>query len=253
MRSFSHFVCSSAALFLACAPTEAPRTASPEQPKTPASAPSPIIEAQSPETVSTLPPTSTPEDDSLPFEDLRDSLSVPGNPEPGVPMTFPNICPGEGCRYGTWIACKPITALSEARAGAPVAFTLHRGDTLVSLTGNQVVERAGKVVFRDTVRVRTAELARYLFTPADTLYPLSYDGEGLGTWYFHGRVGGGTWFFNENNARGQPDPGIVVARERITRWWVQARNRDGKEGWFESRSGMVWDPRSHYADGCPIS
>jgi hypothetical protein len=167
-------------------------------------------------------------------------------------MTFANVCPGEGCSYGTWIACKPITALSEARSDAPVAFTLRPGDTLVSLTGNQVVERAGKIVFRDTVRVRTAEMSRYLFTPADTLYPLAYDGEGLGTWYFHGRVGGGTWFFNEGGARGQPEPGIAVVRERITRWWVKARNHDGKEGWFEFLSGMVWDPTSHYADGCPV-
>ena len=168
-------------------------------------------------------------------------------------MIFADVCPGEGCHYGIWIACRPITALSEARADASVAFTLHSADTLVSLTGNQIVERAGKIVFRDTVRVRTEELSRYLFTPADTLYPLSYDGEGLGTWFFHGRVGGGTWFFNENNARGQPDPAIVVARERITRWWVKARNHDGKEGWFEFKSGMVWDPTSHYADGCPVS
>ena len=192
------------------------------------------------------------EEDSLPFEELRDSLSVPDNPEPTIPIVFADICPGEGCRYGTWIACKPIAVLSESRLDAPVIFALSRGDTLISLTGNEVVERAGKIVFRDTVRVRTDGWSRYLFTPADTLYPLAYDGEGLGSWYFHGRLGAGTWFFNEYG-HSQPDPGIVVVRAWLTRWWVKARNHDGKEGWFESQSGMVWDPRSHYADGCPVA
>jgi hypothetical protein len=187
--------------------------------------------------------------DSIPLNGLRDSLSVEGNPEPKVPMVFAEVCPGEGCSYGTWIACQSIAVTTAQRPGAPVAFTLHRGDSLSALTGDQVVEQAGKIVFRDTVRV-AAMVDRYLFTPADTLYPLSYDGEGEGTWFFHGRVGGGEWFFSEFGGP-QNNPAIVLVRPRITRWWVRARSQSGKEGWFEYQPGIAFNPQSHYANGCP--
>src|SRR5205085_2022435 len=103
-------------------------------------------------------------DQSLPLDSLRDSLSVRGNPEPAIPMVFANVCPWEGCEFGRWLVCDTLRARSHARDDAPIAFTALRGDTLLALTGNEIVERAGKLVFRDTVQV-SADGARYRFTP----------------------------------------------------------------------------------------
>lgn len=163
-------------------------------------------------------------------------------------MVFLDVCPGEICTFGTVIACESISLLSEPRPGAPIVFTANRFDTLVTITGNQVVEQAGKIIFRDTVRVREYT-TRYLFTPSDTLFPLSYDGEGEGTWFFHGRVKSGVWFFHELDAP-QDDPGIVIVRKLITDWWVKANNGDGKEGWFKFAPMIFVDPESTFADSC---
>lgn len=252
MRSFLKGLWLTVPLCVSCAPAEAPRQASPEQSRVSAAPPSHVDSAQASGivTVGSLPEVVA--DTSLPLKTLRDSLSVGGNPEPIVPMVFRDVCPGEICSFGLWVACESIPLLSEPRPGAPVVATVQRSDSMVTITGNEVVERAGKIIFRDTVSVG-GEMERYLFTPADTLYPLSYDGEGYGTWFFHGRVGGGEWFFHEENDVPQYNPAVVIVRERITDWWVKAKDRGGKEGWFKFKSDpqIAVDPNGHYVDSCP--
>jgi hypothetical protein len=251
MRSFLNAFWLSVPLCVSCAPAEAPRPASPEQPKVSAAATPRVDSAQVAGIVSVGPLPEAVLDTSLPLKALRDSLSVEGNPEPTVPMVFRDVCPGEVCSFGLWVACESIRLLSEPRLGAPVVATVQSKDTIITITGNQVVERAGKIIFRDTVSV-DGEMERYLFTPADTLYPLSYDGEGYGTWFFHGRVGGGEWFFHEGSDMPQYNPAVRIVRERVTDWWVKAREAGGKEGWFKFKSDplIAVDPHGHYVDSC---
>jgi hypothetical protein len=249
MRPSANVLWLGVAICLSCAPSEVPGSANPQVSQISTTA-SPTASSPTVSRVDSVsPPTNDRPPDSVPLNTLRDSLSVADNPEPKVPMVFLDVCPGELCSFGTRIVCDSISARSEPRPGTPIVFTAHRMDTLITITGNQVVERAGKIIFRDTVHVREST-NRYLFTPSDTLYPLSYDGEGEGTWFFHGRVQGGVWFFHERDGP-QEDPDIVMVRKRITDWWVKASNRDGKEGWFKFRSMIFVDPESDYADSCP--
>jgi hypothetical protein len=229
-------------VFAACAPSEVPRTNRTEETK-PVEVISRADSSMIPVTDSVDLATLDTVDQSLPLDSLRDSLSVRGNPEPAIPMVFENVCPGEGCEFGRWLVCDTLRARSATRDDAPIAFTALREDTLLALTGTQIIERAGKLVFRDTVQV-TADGARYLFTAADTLFPLSYDGEGMGTWFFHGRLGGGSWFFHDDEY--QFNPKMVMVRKRVTKWWVKARNPKGAEGWFEHRPALAIQLVSHY-------
>ncbi|MDP9204361.1 MAG: hypothetical protein M3P12_02750 [Gemmatimonadota bacterium] len=248
MRFLSSVPLVGAVCCISCAPAEVPRPAIPQEQKI--SAP-PVADTSKSSGVASTPAgeIESGSGDSARLNTLRDSLSVVGNPEPKVPMVFTDACPGEVCTFGAWIACRSIPILSEPRRDAPVAFTLHRSDTLVTMTGNLIVERAGKVIFRDTVRVR-GEGQRYVFTPADTLYPLSYDGEGEGRWFFHGRIRSADWFLQEWKDADH-NPNVVIARELLTRWWVKTTNAAGKEGWFEFQPGIAVDTEDHYGNSCP--
>jgi hypothetical protein len=248
MRLFPNCLWLGVMFCVSCAPAEVPRPDISQQPNV-AATPSTIDSTIQRIDSSGLSTTGVAPIDSSPLNTLRDSLSVPGNPEPKVPIVFADVCPGEGCTFGTWIACRSISLRSEPRTGAPVAFIVHPKDSLVAVTGNEIVERAGKIIFRDTTRV-SADGQRYLFTPADTLYPLVYSGELEGSWFFHGRLGYGYWFFHEFDGP-QTDPNVVMVRERVTHWWVKAKHRQGDEGWFEFESGIAVDPEGHYEDSCP--
>src|SRR4051812_823091 len=238
MRAISIMFFTAAALSAACAPSEVAQTNRAPETKPVAT----VVQPDSSNIAVSDLSVSESVDQSLPLDSLRDSLSVRGNPEPAIPMVFADVCPGEGCEFGRWLVCDTLRARADTRDNAPIVFSALRGDTLLALTGTEIVERAGKLVFRDTVQV-TADGARYRFTPADTLYPLAYDGEGLGTWFFHGRLGGGSWFFDDEH---QTNPRIVLVRQKLTRWWVKAKNPKGAEGWFEHQPELTVQLVSHY-------
>jgi hypothetical protein len=183
---------------------------------------------------------------------------VEGNPEPKMPVYYRDICPGEGCSYGEWLACDTVRILTEAKPAAPTAFVLHRGDTITAITGDVHVLQAGKVVFSRNVKI-DMEGTRMSLTPADTIYPLLHSGEGYGSWYFHGKEGGGFFFFGQTDEpdmiRNRPEDGYSVVRMSKHEWWVKARNKKGQEGWFIPRTGMR-GMSPHYEEGpfaCPAA
>lgn len=194
---------------------------------------------------------------------LADSISklppdfvVEGNPEPKLPIYYRDLCPGEGCSFGQWLACDTVRILKEASAGSPTAFVLHQGDTLTAVTGDVKILQAGKVVFSRVVKV-DQEGMHALFTPADTLYPLIHTGEGFGAWYFRGKESGGFFFFGtvDNTAEISTEPveGYSVVRMAKHEWWVKARTKKGQEGWFMP-IGFMPGMSPHYEEGplaCP--
>ena len=187
---------------------------------------------------------------------LPSGTIVEGNPEPKLPIYYRNICPFEGCEFGTWLACDTVRTLTEAKTAAPTAFVLQRGDTITALTGDVHVLQAGKVVFSRNVKI-DQEGTRMSLTPADTIYPLLESGEGYGSWYFRGKESGGFFFFGETDdpewIHNRPEDGYSVVRPSKHEWWVKGRNKKGQEGWFIPKAqfrGMS----PHYEDGpfaCP--
>jgi hypothetical protein len=166
---------------------------------------------------------------------LPSAAVVEGNPEPTVPMIVKDVCPGEFCEFGEWLACDSIAVYSEARATSPIALFLGRGDRFTAVTGDVHIAQAGKVVFRRNVRV-TQEGMNFLFTPADTLYPLWYSGESFGDWYFRGKQASGVFFFGDGSHPDEegpsPDADWELVRAMRNEWWVKVRNSKEQQGWI---------------------
>jgi hypothetical protein len=195
---------------------------------------------------------------------LADSVSklppgfvVEGNPEPKVPIVIKDICPGEGCEFGEWLTCDTLRVFTDASAKARTAFTLHRGDKFTAVTGDVHITQAGKVVFTRNKRVDVDNNPGFVFTPADTLYPILYEGEGNGDWYFRGKDGGGDFFFGNGNADGvlrSTGRGYEIVRWIKSDWWVKVRAKDGREGWIVPNWGSIYGNSPHYTpmpDACP--
>ena len=187
---------------------------------------------------------------------LPASFVVEGNRPPSVPIVIKDVCPFEGCEFGEWLTCDTLRAFTEASDTPKPAFMLHRGDRFTALTGDVHIAQAGMVVFHRNVAVDEEDEVNFVFTPADTLYPLLATGEGYGSWYFRGKERPGVFFFgNGHEAESRPERGYSVVRPIKSVWWVKLRTKDGREGWFVPRGGRIHGIAPHYEplpDACPI-
>jgi hypothetical protein len=174
------------------------------------------------------------------------------NPPPPLPWIQTDACPGEVCDFGEWAACTRVIVRTEKRLDAPAAFVLRPGERFSALTGEVRVDRAGLVVFRDTLTYIPEPYApdqdTIPFGPSDSLYLLNYIGEGVGVLWLHGRAYTGEldwWGGSKSRAF---EPGVLVRKAKEV-WWVRVRNRAGKEGWvipsYRSMSGSA----AHYDNG----
>jgi hypothetical protein len=153
------------------------------------------------------------------------------NPPPLVPFVVRDVCPGEGCEFTEWLACVTYRAYAADSTSALVVFNLERDELFTALGGDLHVQSAGMVVFRDTVRANDGSSTR-VFTPADTLFPLYYEGEGEIRWFLHGRAQTGDLFFPNGDDSVSSDGKIVRVRPYRADWWVRVRNQKGQEGWL---------------------
>jgi hypothetical protein len=191
---------------------------------------------------------------------LSSTYLVEGNPEPSMPMVYKDVCPGEGCSFGEWLTCDTLRVFTAPADNPTTAFVLHRGDRFTALTGDVHIKQAGMVGFNRNVKVNE-EGMKFFFTPADTLYPLLYEGEGFGTWYFRGKESGGFFFFGNADQESVEIPlvagvsGYVVLRPIKSEWWVKVRAKDGREGWLRP-SGSIFGMSPHYEEmpaSCPAA
>ncbi|MEK7854570.1 MAG: hypothetical protein AAB288_00645 [Acidobacteriota bacterium] len=103
------------------------------------------------------------------------------------------------------------------RNSASIAFRLKKGERVRGLTGSVITSQAGEV----RVLKRT-KIGRFTAQPGDTLYLMTYVGEG-----FH-RV----WFKGKITDEETYDKTIFrQIREPKAVWWVNVRNSKGQIGW----------------------
>jgi hypothetical protein len=174
------------------------------------------------------------------------------NPPPPLPWIDTDACPGEVCDYGEWAACTRVVVRTEKRLDAPVAFTLKPGERFTAVTGEVRVDRAGLVVFHDTLthipEPADANQDTIHVGPSDTLYLLNYIGEGVGVWWLHARADTGVLGWWGGTKKGRPEPGILLRKAKEV-WWVRVRNRAGKEGWAIPSYRTMSGSAAHYDNG----
>jgi hypothetical protein len=160
-------------------------------------------------------------------------VQQPAEPGPPVPYEDEGACPFEGCVYRTWTANRAVAVRTERRSDAPIAFLLAKGARVQALTGVVVTHTAGRVEFPKPVELRT-ELGLLRIQPGETLYLLTYKGEGYTKAWFKGR------FYDDMDASGIVNAACDVVPERcigkiversLTTWWVQIENSRGRVGW----------------------
>ncbi|MCX6544001.1 MAG: hypothetical protein NTV05_06250 [Acidobacteria bacterium] len=153
--------------------------------------------------------------------------------KPPVPYEDIGACPFEGCVYRAWTANAPVSVRSDRKASAPVVYAISRGEQVTALTGVVVIVKPGRVQFPKAVTLRTAS-GSLSVAPGQTLFLLTYRGEGFFKAWFEGRMYDeldGTIFYNGvcDFEPARCTGKIVERTESI--WWVQVRNRRGQTGW----------------------
>jgi hypothetical protein len=157
-----------------------------------------------------------------------------GRVGPPVPFEETNVGPFEGCVYRDWTSKAAVNVKQDRWASAPIVFSLKKGDKVAAITGVVVTSRAGRVQFSKPIDLSNTSGPLYVVS-GQTLYLLTYRGEGFTLAWFEGRfydnVDGSTAFFNGGCDR-VPSRcvGTVVQQPQVV-WWVQVKNAKGQIGW----------------------
>ena len=152
---------------------------------------------------------------------------------PPVPFEDPGACPFEGCVYREWITKAAVSVRTARRAQAPVAFSLRAGEKVTAVTGVVITLRAGRVQFRES-RSISSSTGHIQIEPGQTLYLLTYQGEGFTKAWFNGRLYRDVDTVEFYNRVCDIQPGRCagqIIEQSQTEWWIQVRNQLGAVGW----------------------
>jgi len=105
-------------------------------------------------------------------------------PGPTVPYVDAGACPFEGCAYGEWVSTDTVRVRRERDRRSSPVFELTKGEKVTAVTGAVVVLRAGRVTFTTGARLSSQEGVLKI-NAGETLYLLSYIGEGFTNAWFH--------------------------------------------------------------------
>ena len=145
---------------------------------------------------------------------------------PKVPLVEEGVCPFEyGCDFDMWTTSSPLSIFKIEGDTSKVLFNTSKLDTLYPLLMNMHIERAGIAVMKQ-------KHDYYSFSPSDSLYILSYTGEGFyNIWYKNKKMNvEGIW--HEEDLP-QYEAKLIVAP--IMDWWVNVDTKKGP-GWLRLRN-----------------
>jgi hypothetical protein len=180
---------------------------------------------------------------------LTEQQSTQGPP---VPFEDRGACPFEGCVYREWTAKAAVRVRTERRIDAAVTYELRPGEKVTAVTGIVVTLKAGLVQFREP-RILSSSCGETRIEPGQTLYLLTYQGEGFTKAWFNGRLCEDmdtVEFYNGVcDIRPSRCAGKIIEPSK-TEWWVQVRNRVGIVGWthepekFDGKNAIGGDAAS---------
>lgn len=148
---------------------------------------------------------------------LTSIISGQGNSRPPIPFVDKGACPFECCTYREWTVDKATAVSSAMRDSSPIAFRLKKGERVRGVTGVVTTSQSGEV----RVLKRT-KIGRLMAVPGDTLYLLTYIGEGFHKVWFKGKITEEETY-DRTKFRDIRQPKSV--------WWVKIKNSRGQTGW----------------------
>jgi len=152
---------------------------------------------------------------------------------PRLPFEDAGACPFEGCVYREWVATNAVQVRRDRTTAAPLAFRVRAGEKVTALTGVVVTVRAGRIQFR-TAHEALSDGGPIRISAGDTLYLLTYQGEGFSKVWFHGLVYSDVDLTDYIAGDCEPAPGRCAGRllnRPQSVWWVQIRNAREQVGW----------------------
>lgn len=167
------------------------------------------------------------------------------NAAPPMPFVDHGACPFEGCVYGDWTALRSVVAVDDPSgtwmSDQPAStlkhlFSLRPGELVTATTGLVAVTAPGRAIAKAGRQFRLEnpvfpKLSGGLIDVAagDTVYLLSYQGEGVHT----------AWVKGQLTSFREGDDGSIVERAKSV-WWIRLRNSRGQVGWATTE-GYIFD------------
>lgn len=143
---------------------------------------------------------------------------------PSAPYIEKGVCPYEyGCDFTKWVATDQTKAYFIDGDTTNVAFLIEANDSLTFVSGNMYIEQVG-------IAILYRKYDKFLI--GDTVYVLSYTGEGFYDIWHNGKFSNVEGFWNED-----PPPtnkhfhAKLVVPPKMT-WWVKLTNSENKSGWI---------------------
>src|SRR5262249_51163327 len=137
---------------------------------------------------------------------------------PSLPYRDPGACPFECCTYPDWTAKKDTTIVREMRDGPTRAVTGPKGRSARCVTRGGSTQRAGTATVAAATTIDPRNNIRV--KKGDTLYLLTYQGEGVFKVWYKGRV--------ITDVEIETDQKIKVRKQPHAVWWVKVRNKKGQ-------------------------
>ncbi len=156
---------------------------------------------------------------------------------PSVPYIVQNACPFECCTYRDWQAYAAIPVHVKPARSAPVRFHLRNLEHMKGDSGNVIVSRLGVVVARAPFGIGGYdEKGTVIPVPrGDTVYVLSYTGEGVWNTWYRGRVQATDQNWDEPGQTYLPgvkrSPARMVQKPK-SEWWAHVTRKSGAKGWI---------------------
>lgn len=182
------------------------------------------------------------------------SVSV-AQEKPPIPFISKRVCPFECCQFGRWLARSPLRVYETEGDTSKVIFNIAIGDTFHAVTGNVRIDKLGVVVVTKPIES---------FQAGDTLYTLTYRGEGFMTIWYKGKVRSVEMFWdyddeadwgniNPFDPKWSEFPGVLIDKPLMI-WWVNVVLPNGQTGWLKlvnnTVGGFAIDEEIDGMDGC---
>ncbi len=156
------------------------------------------------------------------------------DPGPPLPYKDAGACPFEGCSYRNWVALREIAAHTQPDSTTPVAFLIEPKEHVDAITGTVWTVVPGKVNVATTRPFKVAYDTTLVWSPSDTLYLLTYQGEGFSKIWFKGKLYTDvdiTSFYTDECIKDARSCGLALLQLPVTAWWARVRNEKGQVGW----------------------